>query len=217
MRSAPSFSAADREALVAAAVPLAGGRAVVWDFDGVLADTEPLHAESYRAMLEDRGFAVAPDFFGELVGHTELWIWDRLAELNPTLGEGTRELLVEERRGRFLEAALAALTPSWIATALVPRFADVAAGQTVVSNGDPDVIATLLEAWGLADRIAVARRAEGEDKRSLLAARCAGPALVLEDSGDYLALARSLGAATIGVVHEYNRGRGIDADLLCEL
>jgi beta-phosphoglucomutase-like phosphatase (HAD superfamily) len=190
---------------------------VVWDFDGVIADTEPLHAESYRAMLEDRGFAVAPDFFEELVGHTEAWIWDRLTALNPSLGESTKALLVEERRVRFLEAALAELSPSWVAAVLVPAFAGMAAGQTVVSNGNPDVIGTLLEAWGLGDRLAVARRAEGEDKRSLLVARCASPALVLEDSAEFLGVARSLGAATVGVVHEYNRGRGIEADLLCEL
>ncbi|WP_210508305.1 HAD family phosphatase [Naasia sp. SYSU D00057] len=211
------FSAADADALVAAALPLAHGRAVVWDFDGVLADTEPLHAESYRAMLDDRGFAVAPDFFEELVGHTEAWIWDRLTELNPALGENTKAVLVEERRVRFLEAALAALSPSWIATALVPAFDGHAASQTVVSNGDPDVIGTLLEAWGLGERLEVARRGEGEDKRSLLLARCASPALVLEDSADFLRLARSSGAATVGVVHDYNRGRGIEADLLCEL
>ena len=189
----------------------------MWDFDGVLADTEPLHAESYRAMLEDRGFAVAPDFFEELVGHTEAWIWDRLAELNPSLGESTKELLVEERRVRFLEAALIALTPSWISVDLIPAFDRVAVSQTVVSNGDPDVIATLLANWGLADRLEVARRSEGEDKRSLLVQKCRVPALVVEDSAEFLALARSLGAATIGVVHEYNRGRGIEADLLCEL
>ena len=217
MPGAPSFSAAGAEALVAAALPLARGRAVVWDFDGVLADTEPLHAESYRTMLLDRGFAVAPDFFEELVGHTEAWIWDRLTELNPSLGESTKALLAEERRVRFLESALSSLSPSWIATSLVPAFDRHANGQTVVSNGNPDVIGTLLEAWGLGDRLAVARRAEGEDKRGLLVARCASPALVLEDSAEFLRLARSLGAATVGVAHEYNSGRGIEADLLCTL
>jgi len=181
MRTTP-FAAADRDALVEAALPLAQGRSIVWDFDGVLADTEPLHAESYRAMLEDRGFVVRPDFFDELVGHTEAWIWDRLTELNPSLGESTKELLVEERRVRFLESALVELSPSWIATALIPAFAGNAPSQTVVSNGDPDVIGTLLAAWGLADRVEVARRADGEDKRGLLNARCGVPALVLEDS-----------------------------------
>jgi beta-phosphoglucomutase-like phosphatase (HAD superfamily) len=212
-----AFTAAERDALVEAAVPLAEGRAIVWDFDGVLADTEPLHAESYREMLEDRGFVVRSDFFDELVGHTEAWIWDRLAELNPSLGESTKELLVEERRVRFLEAALLALSPSWIATALIPAFAEDVRTQTVVSNGDPDVIGTLLQTWGLAEQVAVARRSDGEDKRSLLLAQCASPVLVLEDSAEFLALARSSGAATVGVVHEYNRGRGITADLLCEL
>jgi beta-phosphoglucomutase-like phosphatase (HAD superfamily) len=211
------FTAGDRSALVEAAVPLAHGRVVVWDFDGVLADTEPLHAETYRTMLEDRGFPVRPDFFEKLVGHTELWIWDRLAELNPGLGESTKELLVEERRVRFLEAALAALSPSWIAAALIPSFAAEGRTQTVVSNGDADVIGTLLGTWGLADRVAVARRSEGEDKRGLLRAHCGSPVLVLEDSAEFLGIARSLGAATVGVVHEYNRGRGIAADLLCEL
>ncbi len=212
-----TYTAENADELVRAALPLAAGRAVVWDFDGVLADTEPLHARSYRSMLQDRGLAVAPDFFQELVGSTELQIWDRLTELNPGLGEGTRNLLVEERRSLFLQAALAELSPSWIVVALLPELAGVATSQTVVSNGDPDVIATLLDSWGLSDQLGVARRAEGEDKRSLVEEHCGRPALVIEDSGKFLGLARSLGAATIGVVHQYNRGRGIDADLLCEL
>ncbi|WP_210480134.1 HAD family phosphatase [Naasia sp. SYSU D00948] len=211
------YTSATAQQLVDAALPLARGRAVVWDFDGVLADTEPLHAESYRSMLEGRGLTVAPDFFDELVGSTELQIWDRLTELNPGLGEGTRQLLVDERRSLFLEAALAELAPSWIVLALLPQLAAVARSQTVVSNGDPDVIGTLLDSWGLGDALGVARRAEGEDKRSLVVEHCSGPALVIEDSGTFLALARSMGAATIGVVHQYNRGRGIEADLLCEL
>ncbi len=211
------YTAESADQLVQAAVPLAHARAVVWDFDGVLADTEPLHARSYRSMLEDRGLTVSPDFFDELVGRTELQIWDRLTELNPGLGEGTRELLIEERRSLFLEAALAELSPSWIVVALLPALAEVAASQTVVSNGDPEVIATLLDTWGLSDQLGVAKRADGEDKRSLVLEHCARPALVIEDSAEFLALARSLGAATVGVVHQYNRGRGISADLLCEL
>ncbi len=211
------YTAETADQLVAAALPLARGRAVVWDFDGVLADTEPLHATSYRRMLENRGLTVEPDFFHELVGSTELQIWDRLAELNPGLGEGRRELLVEERRSLFLEAALAQLSPSWIVVSLLPALGEVVRSQTVVSNGDPDVIATLLDTWGLSDALTVARRAEGEDKRSLVLQHCALPALVIEDSGDYLRLARSLGAATVGVVHQYNRGRGIEADLVCAL
>jgi len=212
-----TYTADTADLLVAAVLPLARDRAIVWDFDGVLADTEPLHATSYRRMLEDRGLNVAPDFFHELVGSTELQIWERLAELNPELGDGTRELLVEERRSLFLEAALAELSPSWIVVTLLPALAGVAASQTVVSNGDADVIGTLLDTWGLSDSLQVARRAEGEDKRSLVVSHCSSPALVLEDSAQFLGLARSLGAATVGVVHEYNRGRGIEADILCEL
>ncbi len=211
------YTADTADEFVAAVLPLARDRAVVWDFDGVLADTEPLHATSYRRMLKDRGLTVAPDFFHELVGSTELQIWGRLAELNPGLGDGTREMLVEERRSLFLEAALAELSPSWIVVALLPSLSGVAASQTVVSNGDPDVIATLLDTWGLSDSLRVARRAEGEDKRSVVVAHCSSPSLVIEDSAQFLGLARSLGAATVGVVHEYNRGRGIEADILCEL
>lgn len=211
------YTAETADELVSVVLPLARDRTVVWDFDGVLADTERLHATSYRTMLEDRGLTVAPDFFQELVGSTELQIWDRLVELNPGLSDRTRELLVEERRSIFLDAALAELAPSWIVVALLPALSGVASSQAVVSNGDPDVIATLLDTWGLSDALAVARRNEGEDKRSLLVEHCSGPALVIEDSPKFLRLARELGAATVGVVHEYNGGRGIDADILCEL
>jgi beta-phosphoglucomutase-like phosphatase (HAD superfamily) len=56
----------------------AAGARVIWDFDGVVGHTEPLHEASYRDLAERRNYRFGPGFFGDLVGHTEQWIWERV-------------------------------------------------------------------------------------------------------------------------------------------
>ena len=43
-------------------------RAVIFDCDGVLVDSEPMHAAATRAELHDRGITVTDDFFDDHVG-----------------------------------------------------------------------------------------------------------------------------------------------------
>lgn len=43
----------------------------VWDFDGVIGDTEPVQAQAYREMLSERGIAVEGNFFDDLTGRSE--------------------------------------------------------------------------------------------------------------------------------------------------
>lgn len=50
----------------------------LWDFDGVVADSEPRQAAAYRRVLAARGIKMPAHFFHELIGLTEPEIWDRL-------------------------------------------------------------------------------------------------------------------------------------------
>jgi beta-phosphoglucomutase len=44
-------------------------RAVIFDLDGTLADTEPLHLDAFNAVLRERGIEIArDDYFARLVG-----------------------------------------------------------------------------------------------------------------------------------------------------
>ncbi len=139
--------------------PLAG---VVFDFDGVLADSEPLHLRAYQDVLADRGMTLGvADYYDRYLGFDDVGVfrtvWSdqgrvldaaTLAELIRMKGERF-EALAGEGEGLFPGAAdcvrrVAAETPIAIASgALAPEIETVlaAAGlrhhfRAVVASGD---------------------------------------------------------------------------------
>lgn len=183
---------------------------MLWDFDGVIADTEPCQARAYEIVLARYGVALAPGWFDGFVGTTERTIW---SELVRRIDSGTAlagvDALMRERAATYLAEA-AALTPSWFLDPLLSR--DVA--HHIVSAGNHDAIATLLERWGLTARFSTIRASDspttptGQPKLERLHAslvdRAPGACAVIEDGPAYLAHARALGAVTVGVQHTLN-------------
>lgn len=186
---------------------------VLWDFDGVVADTEPLHDETYQELARRRSHPLKPGYFEEMVGRTELAIWELLISQGFPADRGDIDALMAERQAAYLELALAKLEPTWVTTSLVPYFAELGAEQYIVSNGDPDSQAQLLAKWGLADNLTISRRAPGEDKRKVLLRLCVPPTIVLEDNAGFLDLARQAGARTVAVKNSFNADQHLDADL----
>ena len=79
-------------------------KAIVFDFDGVLADTEPLHFRAYQDVLKDVGTALTrEEYYGQLVGYNDEDCFRLLAQ---SRGWGTDEAriaaLVAEK-GRVFE------------------------------------------------------------------------------------------------------------------
>ena len=70
-------------------------RAIVFDFDGVIADTEPLHFRGFRDVLEEEGVTLSEtDYYARYLGyddvgalraigadHGRTWAIDHVAEL----------------------------------------------------------------------------------------------------------------------------------------
>ena len=195
----------------------AAGTRVIWDFDGVVGHTEPLHEASYRVLAERRSYTFEPDFFGDLVGHTEQWIWERVIADGFPGGFADIPALHRERGEVVAENALRDLQPSWLAAELMPALAGTAAEQVVVSNGDPDLIGALLRRWDLDAHVRVARREAGRDKKTLFGELCVHPCVVLEDSDTYLLLGRDAGAFTVGVRHSHNPRAALEADVVTRL
>jgi HAD superfamily hydrolase (TIGR01509 family) len=55
-------------------------RAIVFDFDGVLANSEPLHYESYRAVLLEEGVTLdEPDYYGRYLGYDDAGAFEAIA------------------------------------------------------------------------------------------------------------------------------------------
>ena len=191
---------------------LVEGSAILWDFDGVVADTEPIHERTYQVLAERRECELAAGYFFEMVGHTEEWIWSRLIDSGFPAAVEDIPKLAAERSELFAELAAVTLMPSWLALDLMPAFQPVARSQTVVSNGDPETIERLLAAWGLDEFVTVARREQGQDKEDVFRRLCILPAVVLEDSDRFLDLGRELGATTVSVMHSYNTRASLRAD-----
>ncbi|MBT2555280.1 hypothetical protein [Arthrobacter sp. ISL-5] len=211
------YTSQDVSKLVETLSPRAAAANIIWDFDGVVTHSEPIHERSYVILANRRSYKLADAYFEPLVGHTEKWIWDRLIEDGFPADPSEIEALSTERSSVIASLAHESLDPSWLASALIPAFANVARSQTVVSNGDPELIASMLEQWNLSAHVTVGRRDPSTDKEALFRSTCKPPALVLEDSDTFLSLARELGAFTVGVRHSHNRRATLPADVLVAL
>lgn len=57
-------------------------RAIVFDFDGVLADTEPLHLAAYQEVFSDIGVELSPEeYYEEYVGYDDEGMFRRMGEI----------------------------------------------------------------------------------------------------------------------------------------
>ncbi|MDQ6942664.1 MAG: HAD family phosphatase [Candidatus Eremiobacteraeota bacterium] len=195
-------------------------RLVIWDFDGVIADSEPLHRETYRAMLVERGCHPPENFFGGLIGRNEGEIWERLIS---TYGLTEKAgALRAQRIARFQRGAENALKPIWFVHRLLAVFARKRVSQVIVSSGNVEVLQGFLTKWNLSVYFAhvygwlPARPLSAEKPnvlRSLL--RNDEPCLVFEDDPAYLRLAQSFGAKTVGIQHDLNRLEESDMQTCC--
>jgi beta-phosphoglucomutase-like phosphatase (HAD superfamily) len=187
----------------------------LWDFDGVVVDSEPLHAEAYREILGRLGKTPEADFFEDLAGRTESKIWGMLIEdfaLNQDAAELRRErlTLVTER--------LAQVPPNWFVLPLLEHLERRDVPSRIVSSGNESVIWRYLNAQGLAERfpdVSVGAPGDtGSTKPERIAEMLEGisHALLIEDSAHYLEVGRSLGAITLAVRHALNTAQKPHAD-----
>ena len=82
-------------------------RAVVFDFDGVLADTEPLHLEAYQNVLghEEIDLSVG-DYYDRYLGFDDRGIFQALSEERSIGWSATQIESLIERKGRRVAALL---------------------------------------------------------------------------------------------------------------
>ena len=81
--------------------------AIVFDFDGVIADTERLHLEAFRRALQDTLTLSDDDYYGRYLGFDDEGVFRLLgADRGVDLGDDRVRELVEEK-GRAYEALVA--------------------------------------------------------------------------------------------------------------
>jgi beta-phosphoglucomutase len=55
-------------------------QAVIFDFDGVIANSEPLHLRAFQAALRDEGVALEPDqYYGRYLGFDDVGVFERIS------------------------------------------------------------------------------------------------------------------------------------------
>ncbi|WP_407483429.1 HAD family hydrolase [Elizabethkingia meningoseptica] len=74
-------------------------RAVLFDMDGVIVDTEPLHRKAYFKMFEEFGIDVSEELFNTFTGKTTLSVCNELIK-HFNLGLTPQEL-IEKKRSHF--------------------------------------------------------------------------------------------------------------------
>ena len=79
--------------------------AIVFDFDGVLADSEPLHLRVYQEILEPQGIHLdQATYEARYLGYDDVGVFQKFAEdYNLMLGDEEIELLIEAKSRRFQE------------------------------------------------------------------------------------------------------------------
>jgi beta-phosphoglucomutase-like phosphatase (HAD superfamily) len=176
----------------------------IWDFDGVIGDTEPIQAATYRRMLSDRNVIAQDNFFDDLAGRSEPEIWSALQSRYGFQGDITA--LREERVELVTPLLSAQIAPNWFVRSGLQFLRRAGTPSVIVSSGNQEVIDHYLSTWHLGtffDEVnATSSTRSDPPKRERLQKRLEGVhALLIEDSAEYIRFGSDLNATTIGVAH----------------
>jgi beta-phosphoglucomutase len=206
-------------------------QAVVFDFDGVIANSEPLHLQAFQRALADEGIALSKrDYFTSYLGFDDRGMFEALArDRGMAMDESRLDALIA-RKGALLQQLLhadgvlfpgardfvraaAAVVPIAIASGALRHEIDeiiAAAGlaslfTVIVAAGDTPESKPSPAPYRLAfERL---REATG---RELAADRC----VAIEDSRWGLQSARGAGLRRVGVTTSYPAGELPGAELV---
>lgn len=211
-------------------------RAVVFDYDGVLADTEPLHLQAFQGSLGPRGVDLGrDDYFARYLGLDDRGVFEAIAA-DRGLGwsAGTIESLVADKTSRFrgfLRSGRAVLYPG-VAERVREWGGTILLG--IASGSIREEIEPVLESAGLRSLFGVIVAA-GETERgkpapdpylravSLIAGQQAGECpidpgscLAVEDSPWGIDAAHGAGLPVVALTTSYPASQLGAADLVAE-
>ena len=203
-------------------------RAVVFDFDGVIANSEPLHYLGFRDVLADDGIVLSErDYYARYLGFDDVGVFKAAAadagrSWSPARVAGLVRL--KAVRMERLEAEASLLFPGAHAAirraaALVPlAIASGALGAEIRRVLDREQLTPFFKAIVAAEDTPVSKPAPDPYQRAvtLLAGAVDGAlrpseCVALEDSPWGLQSARAAGLHTIAVAHTYDRA-SLEAD-----
>ncbi len=205
--------------------------AVVFDFDGVLANSEPLHLRVYQQVLAEQGLALTTDeYYATYLGFDDVAAFRMMAETKGLPLDGGRLERLVQRKTAIFQAMAASTHVLFAGAAACLRSMAAACPIAVASGALRHEIELILGAAGLLDLVPVIvaagdtprgkpapdpfalalERLSGHTGRPLRAARSVG----IEDSRWGLESARAAGLLTVALTTSYPAGDLGDADLV---
>jgi len=201
-------------------------RAVIFDMDGVLTDSEPLICEAAVAMFRELGWQVMPADFQPFIGTGENRYLGGVAEQYgcpldiPAAKKRTYEI--------YLEMAPSRLRSFPGATELVRRCRQAGLKIAVASSADPikinanlNIIGLPLGYWdGVVSGEDVVHKKPAPDLFIAAAKQLgleAGQCVVVEDAVNGIQAAKAAGMRCVAVAHTFPAGQLQAADLVCQV
>ena len=191
-------------------------KAIVFDFDGVLADSEMLHLRVYRELLEPSGVTISTEQYCErYLGSDDEGVFAQVAiDYGLLLGDEEIELLIAEKARRF-EALVSSGGVFYPTAAACVRRLGATWPLGIASGARRGEIELMLRGAGLSDAFAFIVAAGETDRGKpapdpyVRAAELHGAApaacVAIEDSHAGLESARTAGMRTIGIATTYPR------------
>lgn len=183
-------------------------KAVLWDMDGTLADSEHIAVEALRLAMVEAGLRVPDDLYETVVGCAADDLYRRFVR---DLGLSLPLVVWEQRKHAGYFAAIGGLRGFEAALATWRRFEQAGIAQAVVSNSDRMIVDANLRAIGLSrpGLISVSRNdlrqgkpaAEGYLRALWLLGCSPDQAVVVEDSASGAAAGLAAGIRTVFVPH----------------
>jgi len=208
-------------------------QAIVFDFDGVIADSEPLHLKAFQQALAEEGIALErEDYFARYLGYDDVGAFGAVARDNGLAWSDRHITALVARKAHKMQTMLAAGEVLFPGAAAFVRAAAAEVPVAIASGALRHEIVQIVEAAGL-DELFAAIIASGDTPHSkpspapyLLAfeqlqqatgrmldrTRC----VAIEDSVWGLESARGAGLRCVGVTTSYPAAELTGAELIVD-
>jgi HAD superfamily hydrolase (TIGR01509 family) len=206
-------------------------QAIVFDFDGVIADSEPLHLRAYQQVLQKEGIVlVREEYYGRYLGFDDVGLFRALAkDRNISISDETVDRWIDAKSA-VVEAMLRSGSVLFPGAASCIHTLAAQFPLAVASGALQPEISLVLENTGLAASFkTIASASDGvhgkpapdlyllalsklREFTPVEAARC----VAIEDSHWGLEAARAAGLRTVAVTHTYPASELAGADLVID-
>lgn len=185
------------------------GRLLSVDFDGTLADTEPLHADSYKECLKEYGVNFTHEDMRQYIGSSEGEIISALSErYSIHINRESFSIL----RNKYVMNGIGCIYPYWFVIDLFRVAKKYGWFVLVLSSQKKYLIEMCIRRWNLEGFVDMVISLDSSAKRKsdlLLSLTMdfhvgSDSVVVMEDNEIIILMAKSLGYRTIGVSHSLN-------------